>query len=170
MSIFSKINDTALLGYVRLHALAADGIHDLATDRKARRATTLSAGIAAFGVLGGVAHAVGTATAGSGTCAAAATNVGTQIQSFVNPITDFLIIIAGAGFVIMVLAGGLFIMFGHTSGHKNRGVGYLKNAVIGLIIVIGAFAIRSILTLLVGGAATSAGNSNPCQSSINSGI
>jgi hypothetical protein len=162
----NKLNELPLRAFVWLQTAGAGYVEDVARDRTTRNSLRFGAGLGAFTVAAGVARAAGGAVGGSGSCSTSAVTAGSTLKSFVDPITDFLIVLAGAGFVIMLMLGALAIMFGHTAGHKTKGINYLKNAVIGFIVVLGAFAIKEVVTLVVGSAASSAGNANPCQGNI----
>ena len=153
--LITKTSDSLLSRYVRLQLSAGEFRTNFVMDRATRWATAVSAGSAALFVVGGVAQAAA--------CNPQAKAAGSTISSFVTPITDFMMVLGGAGFVIMISLGAIMIMFGHTPDHASKGMKYVKNAFIGLALLLAAVLARTLVTTVVGGATTASGTAGNCQ-------
>jgi hypothetical protein len=104
--------------------------------------------VAALGVVGNLVPAFavsgGTAATG-GDCSTSATT----LLTFISDIAEAMVVIGGSVFVLIVIIGALFILFGTTPRHMHKGTDIIKNAVIGFAILIFGAGIKYIIVDLV---------------------
>jgi hypothetical protein len=91
------------------------------------------------------ALAVTGATGATGNCSTPATT----LLTFVGDIATALIVIGGGLFTLLVVLGGVIIMFGGTPRHMHKGLEIVKNAVVGLSILVFGLGIRYLIVDLV---------------------
>lgn len=77
----------------------------------------------------------------------------TGLQKIVRDASMFLIVLGGSVAVLMFVIGGFMIMAGGGSRkHKQRGMDIVKNAFIGLAIMVSGIFVRTIVVNFIGGA------------------
>lgn len=95
--------------------------------------------------------------AGSGCDAGRATG----LQKIVKDAATFLIVLGGTVAVLMFTIGGFMIMAGGGSRkHVQKGMGIVKNAFIGLAVMVSGLFVRNVLTSFIGGASSGDASTN----------
>lgn len=80
------------------------------------------------------------------------------LTKIIQDAASFLMVIGGVLFILMVVVGGFLIMGGAANKkYVDRGMTIAKNALIGLVILVGAWFVRDVVLQFVGGATNSAG-------------
>lgn len=78
-------------------------------------------------------------------------NAAETLTKFISSAATFMIALGGAGALLMFAVGACFIIFGGTPSRVSKGMGMIKNAVIGLaILALGAFIKFVVLEFLSG--------------------
>lgn len=83
------------------------------------------------------------------------------LQKIVKDAATFLIVLGGTVAVLMFVIGGFLIMAGGGSRkHVQRGMGIVKNAFIGLAVMVSGIFVRNVLTNFIGGASNDTSATN----------
>lgn len=102
------------------------------------------------------------AAAGTGCDSSAAT----KLTGFISNAAAFMMALGGAAALLMFAVGGFFIIVGGSESRVRRGMGMLKNAVIGLVVLAAGIFIKVVVLSFVGGAT---GGSDKGPKCINTG-
>ena len=130
-----------------------------------RRLRLVSGVFGTFLALGTAAQAQAGGAVSSGTgCASSAS---TALQSFLGSAANFAIGIGGVGALLMLAVGALMIIFGHTPQRASMGMKVIKNAVIGLGVLVAGLLLKFIIVDAILGAA-GPHTSSTVQSCLNS--
>ena len=131
------IQDSALQGVAELHAKS------LATSSKVGNWSkkTKEAILAAF-IIGGLAVNSTIAFAAGGDCGGEA---GTRLAEFIGKLASFLMLLGGALALLMFAVGALYIIAGSKQSNVSKGMGFIKNAAIG----VGVLALGGLIKFLV---------------------
>lgn len=95
--------------------------------------------------------------------AAACSSVGgtSGLTKIIQDAASFLMVIGGVLFILMVVIGGFLIMGGAANKkYVDRGMTIAKNALIGLVILVGAWFVRDVVLQFVSGATNSGGTTS----------
>lgn len=95
-------------------------------------------------------------------------DAGKSLVDFIEKLTNFVVFIGGALAILIIVVGAAMIIVATSSDKKKKGMDYIKNAIIGLLVLGGVFLLKFIVVALVNGAA---GNkSNDCLESGTGGV
>jgi hypothetical protein len=158
----NKLNEAVLAGVVDTQISAMDRVEQFA-DHKAKRTSVI------VGVLAGIVTY--TPAAAYAACDSSTNKSTKGLLSFISSLANFIIAL-GAGIALLMLAvGAVMIIAGGTPERVRKGMGMIKNVVIGLgVLGCGAF-IKVIVTQFVGGAQSGAGTATPgCLDSTTKGL
>ncbi len=114
-----------------------------------------------LGALVGVLGAPSLALADCGVAPGATTSA-SGLVTLINQAASFLMYIGVAIAVFMIAYGGFRVLSAAKSSWAREGMGYVKNAVIGLVIMLSGLFIKGIVvTFLTGGTAGASSDCNP---------
>lgn len=116
-------------------------------------------GMLGAGALGAIAFAPALASANTPATGCTANTAG--LTNLIQQAANFLIIIGGAFAVLMFAVGGFMIMGLGGTRKVRKGFDIVKNALIGLAIMIGGIFVREVLVKFIGGA-TNGKNATDC--------
>ena len=159
---FKLIQDSALEGMAELH------VRSLATASKVggmsqRAKTQLSAGI----ILGLFAFNSTVALAASGKCG---DDAGTKLADFIGKLASFLMLLGGALALLMFAVGALYIIAGSKQSNVSKGIGFIKNAALGVgVLILGGF-IKVIITTVASGAVGKGNTDTTCVDKASDGF
>jgi hypothetical protein len=75
-------------------------------------------------------------------------DAGTTLVNFISDISKFIMIIGGALAILMFVVGAVYIIGGSKQSNVTKGIGFIKNAAIGLGVLILVFFLREIVVNL----------------------
>lgn len=131
------IQDSALQGVVELQNRAMSvAVRAAGFSQKTRQVLTLTMVFGAFGVNSGIAWAAKQDCGGE---------AGSKLVTFIDGVAEFAMILAGGLAILMFVIGALYIIVGSKQSNVSKGIGFIKNAAIGLGVVILAFFIRTLI-------------------------
>lgn len=138
------IQDSALQGVAELHVRSLETASKVGEmSARAKTQLTVAACLLLFAMNSGIAIAAG------GDCGGEA---GSKLAGFISKIASFLMLLGGAAALLMFAVGALFIIAGGNQSRVSKGIGYIKNAAIGLgVLVVGGFIKVVVVNLAKGG-------------------
>lgn len=158
---FKLIQDSALEGVAELH------VRSLATASKVggmsqRAKTSLSASI----FLGLLAFNSAAAYA-AGDCGE---DAGSKLAGFIGKLASFLMLLGGALALLMFAVGALYIIAGSKQSNVSKGIGFIKNAALGVgVLILGGF-IKVIIVTLASGAVPDGQTDTECVKKADDGF
>jgi hypothetical protein len=142
MSLLRQAGREGVQESAALGVTAATRVASLSREAKAAVTLTLFAAIFFLG--------------SSNLALAAANNCGgrpaQRITTFISNAATFMIAIGGVGALLMFAVGAAMIIFAVQPQYKSQGMGYIKNAIIGLVILVSGLFIKEVLLQFVEGA------------------
>lgn len=124
-------------------------------------ARSSKAGLAGTGAAAALLVAPGMAAAQAGCNAGGSSTDG--LTTLIQQAANFLIIVGGALAVLMLAVGGFMIMgLGGTSKHSRKGMTIVKNALIGLAIMVAGVFLREVIVKFIAGGTGAGNNSADC--------
>lgn len=102
-------------------------------------------GVLAAMILGAVSFNSAVAFAASKECGGEAAN---KLVGFIEDIAQFVMYIAGALAILMFVVGAVYIITGSKQSNVTKGIGFLKNAALGLGVLILVFFMKTIIVNL----------------------
>jgi hypothetical protein len=151
MKRFKDINLMALDSLVALQTATATLAGRLVATTESVRKLSLAVGV----LLTPLFVTAPALAAGNGCTSSAAR----QLFGFLNAAAQFVIGIAGVGSLLMFAIGAAFIIMGGTPEKVSKGMKIVKNAIIGLGILVAAVFIKTVVLAFVEGATGVKGSS-----------